>query len=193
MQARQCRPLLGCADLQRRVWQIGQTEHPGYLWRLLLQILAQPGAVEPVEPDSNTVFGGLKSDGRGIPAQAVSQTPEARMPDDDHLLPCPFCGSDDVCMDIATGRYSCEICFAEGPGVSAENPDGRAAWNKRSIPWCHDMEAAPKDGTTVLLYDGEAPSQLGTGFWSDKWNDWCNGYVTLTPQCWAPWSSPDQP
>lgn len=62
------------------------------------------------------------------------------------LLPCPFCGDDDLTED-SLARIACETCGATAPyGYKVKE-----AWNTRSTQWNTDgwqpIETAPKDGT----------------------------------------------
>jgi Lar family restriction alleviation protein len=55
------------------------------------------------------------------------------MSDSTPLLPCPFCGSEDLCTDNARDFIACRTCGTEGPwrlgfGVTRSTE----AWNQRA-------------------------------------------------------------
>lgn len=80
------------------------------------------------------------------------------------LLPCPFCGSDVVCVDVlldygppATFRVTCEECESYGPEHhSAE--EAKEAWNTRSTP--KGMKLVPVEPTEEMIKEfwGLVPS-----------------------------------
>jgi Lar family restriction alleviation protein len=115
------------------------------------------------------------------------------------LLPCPFCGATDDDNDLRrvigyeyqNVWIECDKCGAQGPhvtiktlprGVSTEDfikakrlveaeasAAAAAAWNQRSA-W-QPIETAPRDGTTVLLWNGSKPDgdQMAVGFIAPGW------------------------
>lgn len=55
----------------------------------------------------------------------------------------------------------------------------------------HPIETAPKDGTRVLLIEGDQPSEACTGWWMmGAWRDYgdigCNGQADYSPTHWMP-------
>ena len=67
------------------------------------------------------------------------------------LKPCPFCGGDNITRHSLFHIYEeCIDCGAFGP----DEHDNRD-WNTRTerMQWNHDMEAAPKTGRHLLLWD----------------------------------------
>lgn len=63
------------------------------------------------------------------------------------LLPCPFCGSENVGsgMGVEEANYIlCKSCLAEGP-YHRETKDAVAAWNKRAK--VSEASANTDDGT----------------------------------------------
>lgn len=58
------------------------------------------------------------------------------------------------------------------------------------------IETAPKDGTTILLWEGESGTECWvvpvTGSWDcGEWTLTCHGFSTLAPSHWMP--LPDRP
>lgn len=62
------------------------------------------------------------------------------MPTEPTLLPCPFCGSDDVGLDgdMHNTWVTCADCFAQGPNVKVFTPHDETVakefWNTRKDP-----------------------------------------------------------
>jgi len=95
-------------------------------------------------------------------------------PDSD-ILPCPFCGSDD--LTLTTDRYGwkvvqCDDCGTSGPCIDLEDDEYIDRWNKR----------APAQGAQVIGVDREAVAEahehLKKGIEAIKMRE-VGGYVPL--------------
>jgi Restriction alleviation protein Lar len=52
------------------------------------------------------------------------------------LLPCPFCGSDELTLSVDTGdggRISCEECQTKGPYETVDGDDAEPPYEKRNL------------------------------------------------------------
>lgn len=50
------------------------------------------------------------------------------------LLPCPFCGSNEVYLNSGVSRYiECSGCCAEGPWNDESDEQAITAWNTRTL------------------------------------------------------------
>jgi hypothetical protein len=94
---------------------------------------------------------------------------------DDALLPCPLCGGEVIGYEIHPHSHAFATFMPDHPGsYVAECPEcdfyltrptrteTAAAWNRRTVPshegvveW-RPIETAPKDGTDILVWDGDA-------------------------------------
>jgi len=98
------------------------------------------------------------------------------------LLPCPFCGSADSEMQQAqTEHYvECLECEASTALLSTRR-EARELWNRRAAlraaPEWQPMEAAPRDGTVVLVAIGGSDIPQPCRFrdrvgWVIAWDEW---------------------
>ena len=94
------------------------------------------------------------------------------------LLPCPFCGNDNISLFPPTCRENdvydpngrafpiarCYGCFAEAAGDNWDHTPGSlsaiTAWNTRADGW-QPIESAPKDGKTRVVVGMETTD----GWW----------------------------
>ena len=94
------------------------------------------------------------------------------------LLPCPFCGSDDIDFEHngeARCWMYCKTCLCDGPIAEMPKNDTKAkinateAWNKRaaSLPW-QPIETL-KAGARVLLLIGDRCYMGAKGVKSGSW------------------------
>lgn len=72
------------------------------------------------------------------------------------LLPCPFCGDDEVTMGrdqhINWPQGVCNNCGARGPVIQYEMADAAAEWNKRAI---EQYRARPQKGPFFMSSKNE--------------------------------------
>ena len=95
------------------------------------------------------------------------------------LLPCPFCGSDNIMIHEPPSYAVCLLCRAEGP-IGGTEEDAKTAWNKRaaSLPW-KPIETAPKDRfLLVQLSQTKSPSM---GWFSSETGKWEFDRKSLMP------------
>ena len=79
----------------------------------------------------------------------------------DNLLPCPFCGGDDIHVLSVNRRdksrlypfVRCMGCYLDLPGENEDySPEGKtaiAAWNRRAIPATDAREKALREAAAV--------------------------------------------
>ena len=68
------------------------------------------------------------------------------------LLPCPFCGSDDVQYYPADGYVECLKCEGSGPVEDRDMGIG-VRWDRRASQWASVEERLPENYTDVLCLD----------------------------------------
>lgn len=96
------------------------------------------------------------------------------------LKPCPFCGSEDVCVPeredfnaLMLGwslgvRAECEACGAHGPGFEVKKSDdfdaahdmAVAAWNARAERTCHPVPTYNDDSPWAVMVCSECGRRL---------------------------------
>ncbi len=107
---------------------------------------------------------------------------------DRDLKPCPFCGQHLDCSNKYTGQHPNEYgekCVLRNMYVPLNNQDEVEAWNRRQDTW-QTIESAPRDGRSVILYNG----YVVVGWWDRKWIN--HEWNTMKPTHWRPLPEPPE-
>lgn len=74
------------------------------------------------------------------------------------LLPCPFCGSDEIAIntELSISYVDCGACDTQGPVVEGSPAAAIAGWNRRAALQSQDRECAPD-----MFWNADDPESYG--------------------------------